>query len=226
VITVTPSSVGFHSEHAHGHAVVHAQAERRRVNDLQAALEGILVGDAVDLVCVGVGARVVGVDPVDTVLGHQDDRRADLERALGGHGVGGEVRQAGAGAEDDDAALLEVPFGTTGDVRLGDLGHGDGGLHARLGTGLLEEVLQGEGVHDGAEHAHVVGAAAVHAALGEFRAAEEVAAADDDGDLDGLGRFGDLPREAADDVGVDAEASGPECFAGQFEEDPALGTSF
>ena len=120
----------------------------------------------------------------------------DLERALRGDGVGREVRQAGAGAEDDDAALLEVALGAARDVRLGDLGHRDGGLHARLGAGLLEEVLQGERVHDGAEHAHVVGAAAVHAALRELGAAEEVAAADDDRDLDVLRRLGDLAGDA------------------------------
>jgi hypothetical protein len=58
-----------------------------------------------------------------------------------------------------------VAFGAARDVRLGDLGHGDGGLHAGFRAGLLEEVLQGEGVHDGAEHPHVVRPSAVHAAL-------------------------------------------------------------
>ena len=92
--------------------------------------------------------------------------RVDLQGPLGGDGVGGEVGQAGAGAEDDDPALLHVPIGAARDVGLGDLGHRDRGLHPRLDAGLLEEVLQGEAVHDGAEHAHVVGAGAVHAAAG------------------------------------------------------------
>jgi hypothetical protein len=51
------------------------------------------------------------VDAVDAVLGDEHLVGADLERALGGDGVGGEVRQTGAGAEDDDAALLHVPLG-------------------------------------------------------------------------------------------------------------------
>ena len=64
------------------------------------------------------------------------------------------------------------------------------------GSGLLEEVLQREGVHHGAEHAHVVGPATVHAALGQLGAAEEVAAADDDGDLDVRRRRRDLLARA------------------------------
>ena len=92
--------------------------------------------------------------------------------ALGGHGVGGEVRQSGA--EDDDAALFHVADGAARNVRLGDLAHGDGALHTGFDAGLFREVLEGEAVHDRAEHAHVVGAGTVHAALGQFGAAEEV----------------------------------------------------
>src|SRR5699024_12807382 len=103
----------------------------------------------------------------------------ELESALGGDGVGGEVRQAGAGAEDDDAVLLHMPHGTTGDVGLGDLRHRNRRLDPRVASQLLEEVLQRQAVHHGAEHAHVIGTGAVHAELGQFGAAEEVAAADD-----------------------------------------------
>ena len=74
-----------------------------------------------------------------------------------------------AGAEDDDAALLEVPDRAARDVRLGDLAHRDRGLHPGLDALLLEEVLQRQAVHDRAEHAHVVGAGAVHAALRRAR---------------------------------------------------------
>ena len=59
-------------------------------------------------------------------------------------------------------------------VRLGDLAHGDGALDTGFDAGLFQEVLEGEAVHDRAEHAHVVGAGTVHAALGQFGAAEEV----------------------------------------------------
>ena len=87
-----------------------------------------------------------------------------LQGALGRDGVRGEVGQAGTGAEDDDAVLLHVADGAQGDVGLGDLSHGDGGLDAGGHPGLLNEVLKGQGVHDGSQHAHVVGAGAVHAA--------------------------------------------------------------
>ena len=49
---------------------------------------------------------------------------------------------------------------------------------------LLEGVLQGQGVDDRGEHAHVVGLGAVHARAGAGHAPPDVAAADDDGDVD------------------------------------------
>jgi len=80
------------------------------------------------------------------------------------------------------------------------LTHGDRRLHPRADAGLLEEVLQREAVHDGAEHAHVVGACAVEALLRELGTAEEVAAADDDRDLDaGSHGLGDLGCHPSDD---------------------------
>src|SRR5690606_15650393 len=95
-----------------------------------------------------------------------------------------------------------------------------------LGAGLLEEVLQREGVHDGAEHAHVVGASAVHAALAELRPAEEVAAADDDRHFDAVGvvlaarrRLRDLARDGAHHIGVHAEGSRTECLSRELEQD-------
>ena len=49
----------------------------------------------------------------------------------------------------------------------------------------FEGVLQGQAVEDGGEHAHVVGGGFLDdvAAGGELGAAEDVAAADDDGEL-------------------------------------------
>jgi len=73
-----------------------------------------------------------------------------------------------------------------------------------------------------AEHAHVVRAAAVHAALAELGPAEEVAAADHDGDLDALGAGdGDLLRDRAHHVRVDAELPRAERLAGELQEDSA-----
>ena len=49
---------------------------------------------------------------------------------------------------------------------------------------LLEGVLEGQGVDDRGQHAHVVGLGAVHAGAGAGHAPPDVAAADDDGDID------------------------------------------
>ena len=64
------------------------------------------------------------------------------------------------------------------DVRLGELLDGHGGLHSRVDADVLQGVLQRYGVHDGAEHADVVGGGGVHVAA-LLGAAPEVAAADD-----------------------------------------------
>ena len=61
----------------------------------------------------------------------------------------------------------------------------------------FERILQRERVHDRGEHAHVVARDAVHAGAREAGAAEEVAAADDDGDLDAeLADRADFDRQA------------------------------
>ncbi len=87
----------------------------------------------------------------------------DLDGPQRGGGVGGEERVAGAAGEDHDPALLEVADGPAPDVGLGDLRHVDGGLHPGGLAQLLERVLQGQGVDDRGQHAHVVGLGAVHA---------------------------------------------------------------
>src|SRR5699024_2414814 len=116
----------------------------------------------------------------------------------------------------------EVPDRLAGDVGLGDLPHGDRGLHAGVDTDLLEEVLQREAVHHGAKHAHVVRPGAVHALLLELGTTEEVAAADDDGDLHAVthGR-GDLGGHAPTDIRRHAHLAATEDLAGELEEDPA-----
>src|SRR5262249_7732532 len=82
-----------------------------------------------------------------------------------------------------DASLFEMANGAAADERFGDLVHFDRGLHAGVDTLFLKRVLQGQGVDDGGQHAHVVGGNAVHLAGLFGHAAEKVPAADDDGDL-------------------------------------------
>ena len=100
--------------------------------------------------------------------------------------------------------------GAPADVRLGHRPHLDRGQHARLAAGLLQRVLQGEGVDDRGQHAHVVRGGAVHAARAGRQAPEDVATADDDGHLhaevDDLTHLGADPHE---DSGIDAVALAP-----------------
>ena len=133
-----------------------------------------------------------------TLVRLEDDVGLDFHRAQRGGGVGAEVGIAGAGAEDDDAPLFEVADGAAADERLGDRAHLDGGDDPRDHVLLLERVLQREGVDDRRQHAHVVGRRAVHAARARGDAAEDVAAADDDGRLDAHALdFGDVLARSA-----------------------------
>jgi hypothetical protein len=111
-----------------------------------------------------------------------------------------------------------VADGTARNVGLGNLPHGDGALDAGLDAGLLQEILQGQAVHDCAEHTHVVGAGTVHAALGKFGAAEEVSASYDDCHLDLGNSCGDLLGDGADGFRVHAKLSAADDLAGQLQQ--------
>ena len=104
-------------------------------------------------------------------------------------------------------------------VRFGDLSHGDRGLHPGRDAFLFQEVLQRKAVHHGAEHAHVVAAGALHAALLQLGATEEVAAPDDDGDLHATAdHLGDLPGHLVHDVGVQPHLATAEHLAAELEQ--------
>ncbi|EGJ74446.1 putative uridylate kinase [Streptomyces sp. Tu6071] len=203
--------------------VVAAEGDGGHVGDLEVARDDLAVAEGVELDGVGVGLRVRVVDAVHAVLAHQEGFGVDLQGALRGGGVGGEVRHPHACAEDDDAPLLQVPHGAQRDVRLGHLSHRDRRLDAGVDALLLQEVLEREAVHDRAEHAHVVGPRAVHAALLQLGAAEEVAPADDDGDLGTVAYDGgDLARDGVHHVGVDPEpAATGERLTGQLQQEAA-----
>jgi hypothetical protein len=106
------------------------------------------------------------------------------------------------------------------------LAHLDGGLHARRDAALLQGVLQGQGVHHRGEHAHVVGGGAVHPRGGAAQAAEDVAAADHEGELHAEGAPGvrELVGQQADGLGVEAEAAllGAERLARHLQQDASV----
>src|SRR5450432_2037207 len=187
------------------HGVVAAQADGRRVSELQVAGKHFVVVERVEPHGVRIALGVTVVHPVDT-LGHQDHLGADLERALSGGRVGGEVRRPEASAKNDDPALFQVAYRPAWHVGLGDLTHRDRGLHPGLDMLLLQEILKRQAVHHGAEHAHVVRPRAVHAAHRQLGPAKEVATPDDDRDLHTLGDDGtDLPGKGRHDVRINAE---------------------
>ena len=111
--------------------------------------------------------------------------------------------------------------GAASDERLGDGAHLDRGDDARHDALLLERVLQRERVDHGAEHPHVVGGRAVHAARARGDAAEDVAAADHDRGLDAHALdLGDVARDLRRNRGIDPVVLfAHQGFAGEFEED-------
>ena len=76
-----------------------------------------------------------------------------------------------------------MPHGAAPDIVFADLVDADGGHDARVHPEALERVLHRERVHHRGEHPHVVGRHAIHAGAGQSRPAEDVAAAEDHGDL-------------------------------------------
>ena len=184
--------------------VVHAERDGGGVHHLQAAVEHLDVAHARQLHRRLVLGRIGGVDAVH--LGRLEDHlRADLHRAQGPRGIGGEEWIARARREDDHAPLLEVPDGPPPDVGLGHRPHLDGREHAGGHPRLLDGILQGQRVDHGGQHAHVVAGGPVHPARAGRDAAEDVAAPDDHRELDAQPHhLGELLGDAADDVGIDA----------------------
>ena len=134
-------AVVLKAEDADRLGVVPRHRQRRGLHHREIVDQRTGITQAVETTCVGVLARIGRIDAVDTVLTHEHLVAMDFERPLDGDGVGREIRHSCAGAEDDDPAFLEMPDGLQGDVGLGDLSHGDGGLHEGGLPLLLQKVL-------------------------------------------------------------------------------------
>ena len=85
---------------------------------------------------------------------------------------------------------------------------------------MLEGILQGERVHNGCQHAHIVGLSTLHATGSAGHAAENIAAADNDADLMANGeQLLDLLGKTVGNLGVDAIlAVAHQCFAGKLKK--------
>src|SRR5205814_10364932 len=89
---------------------------------------------------------------------------------------------------------------------------------------FFQPVLERKGVDDGLEHAHVIPGRPLDAALASTQAAKNIAATDDDDDLDAeLAHLADLARHVVDRFRTDADARlASQRFATQLEQDAAI----
>src|SRR5215213_4632925 len=164
------------------HAALPAKAYGRSVHHLEVALYDVEVRDPVEHGGRTVGLGIGRVDAFD--LGRLEyGVGLDFERAKRGGRIGREVRVAGARGEDYDSPFLYVADGPAANERLGDFVHLDGGHHAGKDVLFFEGILQGKGVHNGGEHAHVIGRGAIHPAGRKRDSAKDVSSPDDYGDF-------------------------------------------
>ena len=213
-------------EHHDGNLVVHAEGKGGGIHHLEPASEGVPVGNGLETLGPRVGAGIGVVDAVH-FGGLEESVSTDFTGPKGGGGVGREEGMTGASGEDDHASLVEVAEGPATDEGFGDVFHFDGGHDAGLNSGMFEGVLEGEGVDDRGEHAHVIGGVAVHPAFaGGGGAPPDVSSSDDDGELEG-GRenVADLVGKATRDGLGEVIAGFGESFAGKFQKEttPTIG---
>ena len=120
--------------------------------------------------------------------------------------IGGKIRIRRAASENHHPAFIQVANGPAADIGLSHLRHRDRGHHARGDVLLFKSILQGQRVDDGGQHAHVIGADAVHVAGRCRDAAEEIAAAYHQADLHaGAGDFRDFSSQRLHSRAVQAE---------------------
>ena len=175
----------FHLENEDGHVVFHAEGHGGGIHDLEATGNDFLVGDVVEARGGRVLDRVGRVDAVD-LGGLHDDVAFAFDSAQRGTAVRREERVARTSGEDDHGTRGKELQGLAAVEEFADRFHADGGHHHGINTLLVEGVLHGEAVHHGAEHAHGIALGAVHAASRSRNAADEVAATDDESDLNAL----------------------------------------
>src|SRR5690606_13446338 len=96
------------------------QGEGGGVHHVEVAGDDFVVAQRVEALGVGVLLGVRVVHAVD-LGGLEQQVGADLDRAQGGARVGGKEGVAGAGGEDRDATLLQVPDGAAADVVLANV---------------------------------------------------------------------------------------------------------
>ncbi len=95
-------------------------------------------------------------------------------------------------------------------VVVGDTDHGNGGHHQRGNIRALQGVTHGQRIHNRGQHTHMVAGHTIHAGRRERRAAKQVAATDNQTDLDAdANQLADFQGHAVEHLGIDAEVLGP-----------------
>src|SRR5699024_3816291 len=89
-----------------------------------------------------------------------------------------------------------------------------GGLNPGVDITVFQCVLEGQCIHDGGHHAHVVGRGTIHSLCAGCHATKDIAAPDDNGQFNArLNNFGDLFCHADDGGTIDAiRVVSHECF--------------
>ena len=153
-----------------------ASAKAVEIHDPQMLLNRLLVTEFLVTLGLRVFLGVRGVDPIH-IGGLEHGLAFEFRRAQHGGGVGGEIRIAGPGGQQHDAALAEIFHRALAVIGLADRGHGQRRQRARLAPRALDGGLQHQAIHHRRQHAHGVADRPRHAALGHFDAAEDIAAA-------------------------------------------------
>ena len=177
------------------HMIVAAHGDGRGVHHGERFGKDFGIADFVVANGVGMLFGIFVVDAIDAG-GLGDDFGMNFKTAEGGGGIGREIGVRRASGKDDGAAFFEVANGAAADVRFGDLMHLNGGHDAGGNAELFEGILEGQGIDDGGEHAHVVSGDAVHFVRGSGDTAKDVAATENETDLDArAGDFCDFTSE-------------------------------
>src|SRR5450759_2158169 len=175
------------AEHIDRQLLIATQRQRRRVHHLQVLVDRVVEAEP----CIAPRLRIgLWIGAVHSVHfgGLQHNITAHLGAAQRRRRVGGEKRVAGTSGKNDDIALFQVTHGLAADVGVHYLFNVERRLHPAIQAAAAHGILQGERIHYGGEHAHVVGRGPVHPGGGNiFRGVAPAAAGMDRATADYMG---------------------------------------
>lgn len=219
-------------EHADRHVLVTTMGKGLRVHHPEVLVEAALVRRVPEELRIAVLARILVVQAVD-VGGLENDLSLDLARPECRGVVGRAVRITRTAGQDDDVAALQMADRLLVQEGLRRSGRDQSGHESALESAdPREQIVQDDAVLDGCEHAKLVGGNAIHTLGGAGGAAEDVPAADHDGDLDRLlVRGGDFLGDPEHGVGIVGKDGGllvrsEQGFTGKLEQDTPLAHGF